>query len=238
MTTQKRPLLKSESDWVAIVSLLLGGSTGYQSVNNSYFLYGNSQFDTADFVAALIDSLIGTTLTFLICVAILGSVRRRISKSADFEEDFNNRPKNLKLRISTAIFVVSLVAVLVAWSNATASNPDSGSTDVSLEVPQIESRPRTCSPQGEDEKCVSAFAIGKRITLNFELNYKTLREANGYSVASSTWAIDIDCEAKSIVASQLKFFDSNGIEVVFPNDQIENALVEIKDDYAKALDEC
>jgi hypothetical protein len=238
MTTQKRPLLKSESDWVVIVSLLLGGSTGYQSVNSSYFLYGNSQFDTADFVAALIDSIIGTTLTFLICVAILGSIRRRSSKGADFKEGFDNRPKNLKIRIATAVFVVSLIAVLVAWSNATVRNPDAGSTGRSLEVPQIESRPRTCSPQGEDEKCVSAFAIGKHITLNFELNYKTLREANGYSVASSTWVIDIDCEAKSIVASKLKFLDSNDIEVVFPAGQIENALVQIKDDYAKTLDEC
>jgi hypothetical protein len=53
MTSQKRPLLKSESDWVAIVSLLLGGSTGYQSVNNLYFLYGNSQFDTRKRLANL-----------------------------------------------------------------------------------------------------------------------------------------------------------------------------------------
>jgi|LakMenEpi03Aug12_release.lakeMendotaPanAssembly.Ray.scaffolds.fasta_scaffold166834_3 hypothetical protein len=237
MAELKKPLLKSEimKDWVTITSLLLGGSIGYQSVNSNYFLYGNLQFDSADFLAALIDSVIGTALTFSICVAILGSIRRRSSKSQELIEDLENRSKFFKLRILLAILIVSLGALFAAYSNATARNPDVGTARGGA---QVEMRPRTCSLQGEDEKCVSAIGVGQRATLDFELYYKEFREVYGYQIASSTWVIDVDCETKLVTASQLKYFDSNNVEVEFPADIVENALIGIQSDYLAALDEC
>jgi hypothetical protein len=240
MTEQRKSLLKSEimKDWVVITSLLLGGIIGYQSVNSSYFLYGNEQFGSADFLAALIDSVIGTALTFSICVAILGSIRRRNSKSKDFEQEFENRSKFLKLRISLAILIVSLAALFAAYSNATVRNPDGGPTGATSGEAQIESRPRTCGPQGEDEKCVSGYSIGNIRYINIELQYKTLREVDGQLVASSTWTFVVNCDTKTVSASELKFFNSENTELLFSNDLLEIMSTGLETDITVVLNEC
>jgi hypothetical protein len=240
MAELKKPLLKSEitKDWVTITSLLLGGSIGYQSVNSNYFLYGNLQFDSADFLAALIDSVIGTALTFSICVAILGSIRRRSSKSQELMEDLENRPKFLKLRILLAILIVSLGALFAAYSNATARNPDGGTVGVTAEDTQVESRPRTCSTQGEDEKCVSGYSNGNIAYLNLELYYKTLREVDGQQVASSTWTFVVNCETKTVSSSDLKFFNSENTEILFSTDLLEIMSAGLEADFASVLNEC
>lgn len=240
MTQAKRPLLNSEikRDWVVITSLALGATTSYNSVTSSFFVDGNQQFGSYELLAASIDSIIGTAITFFLLVAILGSIRRRRSKSDEEVTVLESETTFRKLKIALLIVAVSLASLFVAYTNAAARNSVINSQDVAPNDLQIETRPRECQLQGEDEKCVSAIGVGKRATLNFELYYKVHREVGGYQIASSTWVVDLDCEAKTVSASQLKFFDSNNFEVELPTENMENALVGIQSDYEAALNEC
>jgi hypothetical protein len=103
---------------------------------------------------------------------------------------------------------------------------------------QIETRPRECHLQGEDELCVSAFGVGKLVTLNLELTYKVSKEVGGYQISSTVWELSLDCEAKTVSARDLKFLDMNGIEAPFGDDVIKTASEGIESEYGLLLDRC
>ena len=240
MTQPRRPLLNSEikKDWVVITSLVLGAMTSYNSVTSSFFVNGNQQFGSHELLAASIDSIIGTAITFFLLVAILGSVRRRMSKS-DVEVSLLESEITLrKLKIALLIVVVSLASLFVAYTNAAAKNSDLGSSNSADPGLQIETRPRTCHSQGVNEMCVSAFGVGKSATFNYELNYKFPQDVNGYQVSSSTWEVSVDCVTKTISARQLKFFSTNQIEIPIAADVIQSATKGIETDMVKLLDAC
>ena len=228
----KRPLLNADpvKDWVTNVSLIVAGVGSYNQATSDFVIRGNRQFQTFDFVASSIDTILFTAISFFMFVGILGAIRRYRSKGEVNVLELESATEFRKLKIALAIVAVSFVSFFAAYSNYGASSVNAGEDGV-----QFESR---CQPQGENELCISAVGAGESLTMNFELTYKVPQDLNGFQISSSTWELALDCKTKTLSAIEVKFLDINKIEIPVETSVLQAALQGIETDYAGMIKEC
>jgi hypothetical protein len=213
--SNKRPILNEYffSDWVFLTALGIAGFTAFNNLSTSYFLDGNQGFSSNDLIAASIDAILQTYISFGVFVLIAGLIRRARSGVQLIEPE--KAESNRRIKLNLTVIVVAIGALLAAYSDGASNNAVQDSKSTVLEATGFTPIALTCRPQGDDELCMSGLRTNTSATLNFELTYLTPRFSNGFEVAKSTWDLTIDCRAESFVAGNVKFFDVNSEEVLF-----------------------
>ena len=229
--SNKRPILNEYffGDWVFLTALGIAGFTAFNNLSTSYFLYGNQGFSSNDLIAASIDAIFQTYVSFGVFVLIAGLIRRARSGVQLIEPEKGESNRRIKLNLT--VIVVAMGALLAAYSDGASNNAVQDSKSTVLEAVGFSSIGPTCRAQGDDEVCVSGTRTNSSASLNFELTYLTPRFANGFEVAKSTWDVTIDCKAQSFVAGNVKFFDTNSEEVLFSAEDIAVAEAGVQQTY-------
>jgi hypothetical protein len=229
----KRPLLNSvvTRDWVFWAALLIAGISAYSSRSASAIEPGG--FVSLD---SYLDAVVNTSISFGLISGLVGLIRRRNSSTYTAEHDYPAWRKSVV--VIGAPLLVALGVVFADYSNSEGASASDKAGRNSIAPEDVETVPRTCQPRGEDEICIEGIGYGESASLDMQLIYSDVRAIDGLEIASSRWKLYVDCSARTVVASNLQFLDSEDLVIEVGQEVLDEATIGIQSDYQAVLTNC